>query len=112
MNAMLLGAMLVMAPMQAQTDTTVAVGNAEKVNVETLGGSITVRVWDEDRVRVQAEHSNRTYVEIETGSREIHIESEARRGPANVVDFVVTVPRWMGLELATRKRSPKKSSPR
>ncbi|MEM7415816.1 MAG: hypothetical protein AAF389_10000 [Gemmatimonadota bacterium] len=99
MNAMLLGAMLVMAPMQAQTDTTVAVGNAEKVHVETLGGSITVRVWDEDRVRVEAEHSNRTYVEIETGSREIHIESEARRGPANVVDFVVTVPRWMGLEL-------------
>ena len=99
MNAMILGAMMVMAPMQVQTDTTVAVGSAEKVDVETLGGSITVRVWDEDLVRIQAEHSNRTYVDIDTGSRQIHIEAEARRGPANVVDFVITVPRYLGLEL-------------
>lgn len=98
MNVLMMAAMLAM-PMQAQTDTTVMVGNAEKVHVETLGGSITVRMWDEDRVRIQAEHSNRTYVDIETGSREIHIESEARRGPANVVDFVLTVPRTMALEL-------------
>lgn len=98
MNALLLSAMLAM-PMQAQTDTTFMVGNAEKVNVETLGGSITVRVWDEERVRVQAEHSNRTYVEIKTGRRVIEIESEARRGPANVVDFVLTVPRRMALDL-------------
>ena len=72
MNALLLSAMLAM-PMQAQTDTTFMVGNAEKVNVETLGGSITVRVWDEERVRVQAEHSNRTYVEIKTGRRVIEV---------------------------------------
>lgn len=98
MNVLMITAMLAM-PMQAQTDTTLMVGNAEKVHVETLGGSITIRVWDEDRVRVQAEHSNRTYVAIETGSREIHVESEARRGPANVVDFVLTVPRRMALEL-------------
>lgn len=99
MNALILGAMMAMSPFQAQTDTIVDVGNAEKVHVETLGGSIRVLVWNEQRVRVQAEHSNRTYIDIETGSREIHVESEARRGPANIVDFVITVPRRMALEL-------------
>lgn len=99
MNALILGAMMAMSPIQAQTDTIVAVGDAEKVHVETLGGSIRVLVWDEQRVRIQAEHSNRTYIDINTGSREIHIESEARRGPANIVDFIITVPRRMSLEL-------------
>lgn len=98
MNALILGAMMAMSPFQAQTDTIVDVGGAEKVHVETLGGSIQVRVWDEQRVRIQAEHSNRTYIDIDVG-REIHVESEARRGPANIVDFVITVPRRLALEL-------------
>lgn len=85
--------------MVQQTDTTFAVDGAEYVDVETLGGSITVEVWDEDRIRVQAEHSARTYVEIDRHRNGISIESEARRGPANLVDFVLTVPRRLTLRL-------------
>jgi hypothetical protein len=99
MNGLVLGTMMALSMVQAQTDTTFAVGGAEKLDVETMGGSIRILVWDEDRVRVQAEHSNRTYIEIEHGSREIRIESEARRGPANLVDFIITVPRRLSLEL-------------
>ena len=59
------------------------------VSVETAGGSIEVSVWDEERIRVVAEHSTRTYLEIDRrrDGREIDIEPEARRGPANIVDF-------------------------
>ena len=100
MNGLVLGAMVALSMMQ-QTDTTFAVDGAESVHVETMGGSIEVLVWDEDRIRVEAEHSNRTYIEIEwrRNGREIDIEPEARRGPANIVDFRITVPRRMALNL-------------
>lgn len=98
MNGMIIGAMMALTMVQ-QTDTTFAVDGAEYLDVETLGGSITVGVWDEDRVRVRAEHSTRTYVEIKRNRRGISVESEARRGPANIVDFVITVPRRLALRL-------------
>lgn len=98
MNGLILGAMMALSMVQ-QTDTTFAVGSAQGLNVETLGGSIDVTVWDEDRIRVQAAHSTRTFIEIERGRREIRIESEARRGPANLVDFRITVPRSLALDL-------------
>jgi hypothetical protein len=98
MNGLIMGAMVALSMFQ-QTDTTFAVGTAERLNVETLGGSIRVDVWDEERIRVRAEHSTRTFVEIERGRTEIQLEAEARRGPANLVDFHVTVPRRFALEL-------------
>ena len=100
MNGLVLGAMVALSMFQ-QTDTTFAVDGAESVHVETMGGSIEVLVWDEDRIRVEAEHSNRTYIEIEwrRNGQEIDIEPEARRGPANIVDFRITVPRRMALKL-------------
>jgi hypothetical protein len=99
MNGLVIGAMMALSMMQ--TDTILDLEGAELLSIETMGGSIEVGVWDEDRVRIQAEHSNRTYVEIKRrrGGREIDIEPEARRGPANIVDFHVTVPRGMGLKL-------------
>lgn len=99
MNGLIMGAMVALSMVQAQTDTVFPVDGAEMLSVETLGGSIHVDVWDEDRIRVQAEHSNRTYIEIRRGRRGINIESEARRGPANIVDFRITVPRRMSLDL-------------
>ena len=80
MNGLIIGAMMAVSMVQ-QTDTTFEVGRAERLHVETLGGSIEIGVWDEDRVRVQADHSNRSYIEIERrrDGREIDIEAEARR---------------------------------
>ncbi len=98
MNGLVIGAMLALGMMQ-QTDTTFAVDGAERVKVETLGGSITVDVWGRAEVRVQAEHSSRTFVDIDRRRGVIDIEAEARRGPANMVDFHITVPRTMALDL-------------
>lgn len=98
MNGFIIGAIAALSFVQ-QTDTTFAVGTAELLNVETMGGSIQVGVWDRDEIRVQAEHSTRTFIEIDRGRREIQVESEARRGPANLVDFRITVPRTFALEL-------------
>ena len=98
MNGLMMGALVALSMFQ-QTDTTFDVGSAERLSVETLGGSVRVDVWDEERIRVRAEHSNRTFVEIDRGRTEIRLEAEARRGPANLVDFHVTVPRRFALDL-------------
>jgi len=98
MNGIVVGALMALTMVQ-QTDTTFAVDGAEFLDVETLGGSIVVDVWDEDRVRIRAEHSTRTFVEINRGRRGISVESEARRGPANIVDYQITVPRRLALQL-------------
>jgi hypothetical protein len=100
MNGLVIGAMMALSMMQ-QTDTILDLEGAELLSIETMGGSIEVGVWDEDRIRIQAEHSNRTYIEIERRrrGREIDIEPEAARGPANIVDFRVTVPRTMSVKL-------------
>jgi hypothetical protein len=98
---MLFGALVVLSAAQ-QTDTTFAVQGAQVLHVDIGGGSITVQTWDRDEVRVQAEHSTRTFVQIERGARVIQVEAEARRGPANIVDFQLTVPRALGLDLETQ----------
>ena len=98
MNGVIIGALMALSMVQ-QTDTTFAVGGAELLDVESLGGSINVTTWNEDMIRIQAEHSQRTFVEIDRGRRSISVESEARRGPANLVDYEITVPRSLGLRL-------------
>lgn len=97
-TGLILGAMVAATTVQ-QTDTTFAVGSAERLSVETLGGSVEVGVWDQDQVRVQAEHSRRTFIEVDRDGRDIQVESEARRGPANIVDYVITVPRGLDLDV-------------
>lgn len=101
MNGVIMGALMALGMVQ-QTDTTFALQGAEFLAVETMGGSITIGVWDEDRIRVKAEHSTRTYIEIRRRRRGISIESEARRGPANLVDFQITVPRRLALRLVAQ----------
>lgn len=98
MTNVVIGALMALGMVQ-QTDTVFAVGSATRLEVDAPGGSVTVEVWDRNEVRVRAEHSSRTYVDIDRRGATIDVEAEARRGPANIVDFVITVPRSFDLEL-------------
>lgn len=82
-----------------QTDTVIPLGGAERVSVEAPGGSITVTTWAREEVRIVAEHSSRTYIDIDRRGSTIDIDAEARRGPATIVDYEITVPASVGLEL-------------
>jgi DUF4097 and DUF4098 domain-containing protein YvlB len=82
-----------------QTDTTIAVAQGTRLKVENQGGDITVHAWDRNQVRVQASHSRRTHVEVKLSGAVIRLEAEADRGPANMVDYEITVPAWMALDL-------------
>ena len=98
---MLFSMMALLAATQGgfQTDTTFTVAQGTRLQVETQGGDITVRAWDRNQVRVQAAHSRRTHVNIQISGALVILEAEADRGPANMVDYTVTVPAWMALNL-------------
>ena len=97
MMAAVLGATL---PAQGfQTDTTFAVPQGTRLHVETQGGDITVKAWDRNQVRVQAGHSRRARINIRMSGAVLTLESDSDRGPSHMVDYEITVPAWMALNL-------------
>ncbi|HSL68980.1 MAG TPA: DUF4097 family beta strand repeat-containing protein [Longimicrobiales bacterium] len=84
-----------------QTDTTVSVRPNARLELENdFGGSIAVKTWDRNQVRVQASHGRRDEVRVSANTSVVRIEAEGRVGPARVVDYVLTVPRSMSLDLS------------
>jgi DUF4097 and DUF4098 domain-containing protein YvlB len=99
MNGIVIGAMMALSLVQ-QTDTTFAVGTATRLDVENDGGQIVVAVWDRDEIRIQAEHSRRSIIEIDRSRSEIQIEADAvRGGMSGIVDYTITVPRGFDLKI-------------
>jgi hypothetical protein len=94
---------LLTALAQAQgtgTDTAVTVRAGTRLEVHNLGGDIIVRTWDRNSVRVQAEHSSRDRVDIGYGGVVLRISASSRRGAPHAVDYTLTVPAAMDLNLS------------
>ena len=99
---MLFSMMTVLATFQAQgfqTDTTFGVPQGTRLHVETQGGDITVKAWDRNQVRVQAGHSRRARISIRLAGAVLTLESDSDHGPSHMVDYEITVPAWMSLNL-------------
>lgn len=94
-----LTALALQAGQARQTDTTFTVATGSRLHIENQGGDILVKAWDRNQVRIQASHSRRTHIEISRSGAVIQVEAEAERGPANMVDYELTVPAWMALDL-------------
>ncbi len=95
-----LAALPVQASAQApQTDTTFAVAQGARLRLNNGGGDIVIRAWERNQVRIQANHSRRTRVAVEASGAVIEVESRATHGPGNMVDYQITVPAWMPLDL-------------
>lgn len=83
-----------------QTDTTVAVQQGTRLEMNNFGGEIVVRTWTQNRVRVQATHSSRDRIEVRAQSNAVRVYASRTRGMAHLVDYAITVPAWMPLELS------------
>jgi DUF4097 and DUF4098 domain-containing protein YvlB len=83
-----------------RTDQTVDVAKGTRLVVSNNAGEVTVRSWDRDQVRVLATHNPRITVDIATADNTLRVRSRAERGPANLVDYQITVPRWMAVNLS------------
>lgn len=86
-------------PQGNATDTTISVSQGTRLRIENQGGDIVVHAWDRNQVRIQASHNRRTSVNVRLTGAVLSLEASADRGPANMVDYELTVPAWMPLKL-------------
>src|SRR5437868_13938748 len=78
MTATLIIGALAAAMAQQQTDTTFTIRAGAHVEVEAFGGSINVKTWDRNAIRVQAVHGRRDVVSVDGRGSSIRIEAEGR----------------------------------
>jgi putative adhesin len=83
-----------------QTDTTVAVRPGERLVVSNFSGDIAVQTWTRSAIRVEADHSHRTTIAIERAEPTIQLNVNHWHGVPSRVDYQLTVPKWMALELS------------
>lgn len=96
---MTLATILAALAFTANTDTTIAVRPGTRLEVQNFGGAIEVRVWSRNAVRVEAEHGSRARVIVDAAGKTVEVRSESRHGPPVPVDYRITTPVWMPLEL-------------
>jgi DUF4097 and DUF4098 domain-containing protein YvlB len=84
---------------RSKTDQTVAVQKNMRLSVNTFAGSMTVRTWEKDAVRVEADHATRDRVNIRPTEAVLRVSTSSERGPSRTVDFTLTIPRWMPVTL-------------
>lgn len=92
--------MMLMLAQGTGTDTTVSVRQGTRLEINSHRGDLVVRTWDRDALRVQATHSGREYVEIKVAGAVVSVAGRSRRGAPRSIDFEITAPAWMDLNLS------------
>ena len=100
------------APIQARpggpetsprSDQTVDVTKGTRLVLSNNAGEVVVRSWEQDKVRIQATHGARETISAETTDMTLRIRTQrtsGARGPGGLVDYQITVPRWMPVNLS------------
>jgi DUF4097 and DUF4098 domain-containing protein YvlB len=97
------------APIQARpggpesaprTSQEVPVTKGSRLVLTNNAGEVVVTSWDRDVVKVEASHSDRETVDVQTADQTVRIRSRATRGPSGLIDYRLTVPRWMPVNLS------------
>jgi len=84
------------------SEKTVDVTKGTRLVLSNQAGEVVVRSWDQDRVRIQAAHGARDTIIAETTDNTLRIRTlraAGSRGPGGLVDYQITVPRWMPVNL-------------
>jgi hypothetical protein len=92
-------ALLALSAVQ-QTDTTFAVPPSARLQMHNQNGSIKVTAWDRSEMRVRAEHGSRDEVQIDIRGSVVQVDARRRHGAPALVDYEITVPRTMALDLS------------
>ena len=81
------------------TDTSFAVRQGQRLDVSDFGGSVVIKSWRQNSVRVRASHGSRDYFTISTEGPTVHISATSRHGPP-MVDYEILAPAWMPLSVS------------
>src|SRR6478672_3804121 len=83
-------------------EKTVDVAKGTRLVLSNQAGEVVVHSWDQDRVKIQASHGSREAISAETVDNTLRIRTTRTgqsRGPGGLVDYQITVPRWMAVNL-------------
>jgi DUF4097 and DUF4098 domain-containing protein YvlB len=83
-----------------QADTTLTVRQGARLEVSNFSGQVAVSAWSRDAVRVRVRCEDNTEVEVEPNAGGIQIDSSARRGPPGWVEYQISAPAWMPIEIS------------
>ncbi len=83
-----------------KSDQTVDAVKGTRLVLSNNAGEVVVRSWDQDKVRIQATHGPRDTVTAETTDMTLRIRTRSTRGPSGLVDYQITVPKWMPVNLS------------
>ena len=61
-----------------QTDRTVPVTKGARLSINNDAGEVVLRTWDRDSLRVQAAHSARVTIDVQTTGNIVTVRSRAR----------------------------------
>lgn len=98
--ALSLGLLAVLAQGSGTTDTTIAVRPDTRLEMHLVGGDIVVHTWDRPAVKIEADLSDRDRLNVEYGGAVLQVGASSRRGGSHPVDFTLTVPAAMDLNLS------------
>jgi DUF4097 and DUF4098 domain-containing protein YvlB len=84
---------------QQQTDTTFAVSAGARLRLSNHAGTVRVTSWDQATMRVRATHGSHDRIAIDSRGAVVRVEAERDRGMPNFVEYEVTVPRGMAVDL-------------
>jgi DUF4097 and DUF4098 domain-containing protein YvlB len=95
----LLAAVTLLTLQHGETDTTVAVRQGQRLDVNNFGGSVVVKAWSQNAVRVQASSSSRGRIDVSSGGSTVSVSASGRHGPVSV-DFEIQAPGWMPISVS------------
>jgi DUF4097 and DUF4098 domain-containing protein YvlB len=82
-----------------QTDRNIPVTRGSRLNISNDIGEVVIRTWDRDSMRLQAMHSAKTVIDVQTASNVVTVRSRAA-GPSRSVDYDITVPSWLPVRVS------------
>ena len=80
-------------------DTTIVVPAGQRLEVEAHGGEVVVDTWTRGDVRIHATYGSRDQIRVTRTGEVIRVTSPGRAGGPTIIDYRITVPTGMQLEL-------------
>jgi DUF4097 and DUF4098 domain-containing protein YvlB len=80
------------------TDKTIPVTRGSRLSVVNDAGEVVIKSWNQDSLRVQARHSSRVSVDIQTANNIVNLRTRSG-GPSRTVDYEISAPVWMPIRV-------------
>ena len=82
-----------------QTDTTIAVQPHARIQIQNFAGSIRVRGWERNAVRIVVGESRRDEVHVQGRDAAVSISTVSRSGVPAPLDYEISVPVRASLDI-------------